>query len=768
MSFRSQLLTFVLVLNLGAAASAAPVTFDIPAQPLADSIKQLAKTGGITIAVDAALVAGKSAPTIKGTLEPSEALNRLLAGSGLEARLGAVGRFIVQRAAPVVQGEQQLGEVKVVGAGERGLQPKNTSTLGPLGTLPLLDAPYSVSVIPQELIRNENPTRLTEALRYVPGIVNSQPGGSYYDQVMIRGFETNFTTNYRKNNLPLVIRGDTAFENIEQLELYKGPSAMFYGFNAPGGVINYVTKRPPASGIVAGVNTGVNEFGGWRIAGDVGGRFGANNEFGYRVNLGYEDIRNHIHDFKGRRDIESIALDWRIGSDTLLQFDYDQQYKRTHIQPGIGVANAAQIPDSVDPKKFLGQPWTYHISDSCNTMLQLSHAFSPDWSARVAGNYLNLERPYKYSNVLLNDKTTGDGLAFFGILENHFDAWSGMIQLDGKVKTGPIAHELILGYAPQRIVYDEFRTFPGGALFNVYQPTALPEPFGAFGPLRRSTFTNRSSYLMDRMTLSDQWQAILGIRRNDFVQTFTGQPTYDKIEYTPTLGLVFKPVPNVSVYGSYMEGLERGGVAPLTATNAGTLMPPLVSQQYEVGVKADLARSLTLSAALFQISRPSEYANATGTWVQDGEQINKGLELGIAGRVTTNLSLYGGYTYVDAKLRETGTPALNGKSPAGVPRQAFSVYADYRIPGSEGWSVNGGVVNIGKRAVFTDNSGQVPSYTLLNLGARYEFKAGRGRARILVNLDNVTDKFYWETVDSFGTLTIGTPRTLRVAAQFDL
>src|SRR5262245_59859114 len=233
-------------------------------------------------------------------------------------------------------GEQNLPEVKVTGTGE-GLQPKSASTLGPLGTTPLLDTPFSVNVIPQEMLRNENPTRLTEALRYVPGVLNSQPGGSYYDQVMVRGFDLSQLTNYRKNDLPMVIRGDTAFENIERLELYKGPSAMFYGFNSPGGVINYGTKRAPASGFLAGVQANVNGFGGWGVAGDVGGRFGADGRLGYRVNLGYEDIQNHIKGFDGRRDVEAIALDWRAGSGTLVQLDYDQQYKRTKIQPGIGM-----------------------------------------------------------------------------------------------------------------------------------------------------------------------------------------------------------------------------------------------------------------------------------------------------------------------------------------------------------------------------------------------------------------------------------------------
>jgi iron complex outermembrane receptor protein len=147
--------------------------------------------------------------------------------------------------------------------------------------------------------------------------------------------------------------------------------------------------------------------------------------------------------------------------------------------------------------------------------------------------------------------------------------------------------------------------------------------------------------------------------------------------------------------------------------------------------------------------------------------VNKGIELGVAGRATTHLSFYGGLTVLDATINETGTPALNGKSPAGVPERAFSLYADYRLPGMEQWAVNAGVVSIGKRPVFTDNSGTVPAYTLLNLGARYEFKTGTGRTRLLVNLDNATDEFYWDTVDSFGTLTIGVPRTLRFAAQFD-
>lgn len=741
------------------------IEVDLPAQPLGQALNALAQKTGVQIAVPATLVAGRQAPALKGSFTAREALSRMLAGSGLEARQENAG-FVVQRSAGT-PGEQQMPEVRVLGTGEAGLQAKTTSTLGPLGATALLDTPYSVSVITQEMIRNENPTKLTEALRYVPGVINSQPGGSYYDQVMVRGFDVSAFSNYRKNNMPLLIRGDTAFENIERLELYKGPSAMFYGFSTPGGVINYITKRPPATGTVAGVQMGVNEFGGSRVAVDVGGRLGEDGAVGLRVNAGYEDIKNHIHDFSGRRDVESLALDWRISRDTLLQFDYDQQYKRTHIQPGVTPVNAAQIPTEIDPRKFLGQQWTYHISDSRNLMLQLTHAFNENWSIRLAGNQLNLDRPYKYSNVQLDDKATGASTVFFGIYDQYYDTWSAQAQVDGKFKTGAVAHEVIIGYAPQRYVYDEYRAFPGGGAFNIFNPVAIPEPFAPLGALRRSTVTNRSSYAVDRLTFSESWQAIVGVRHNDFTQTQIGQPTYEKASNTPTLALIYKPAPNVSLYGSYMEGLDRGGMAPVTATNAGELMPPLESRQYEAGVKTDLARGLSISAAIFEISRPSEYRNTAGRYVQDGEQVNRGGELGVAGALTSNLSVYGGLTLLDAKMRETGNPLLNGKSASAVPKQAFSFYADYRIPGLPGWSVNGGVVHVGERPIYADNSAYVPAYTLLNVGARYEFKLSGTRGRVMLGIDNLTDEFYWDSVDSFGTLTTGVPRTLKVAAQFD-
>ncbi|MBX3664422.1 MAG: TonB-dependent receptor [Burkholderiales bacterium] len=763
--FAALVCTLFLALGQAPVLAQTAIEVDLPAQPLGQALNALAQKAGIQIAAPAALVAGRQAPPLKGSFTAREALSRLLAGSGLEARQENAG-FVVRRV-PEPAAEQRLPEVRVVGAGETGLQAKTTSTLGPLGSTALLDTPYSVSVITQELIRNENPTRLTEALRYVPGVVNSQPGGSYYDQVIVRGYDVSAFSNYRKNNLPLLIRGDTAFENIERLELYKGPSAMFYGFNSPGGVINYITKRPPASGRIVSVQAGMNGFGGSRAAVDVGGRIGAEGQLGLRVNAGYEHIANHIRDFSGRRDVESLALDWRIGSDTLLQFDYDQQYKRTHIQPGITAINAAQIPSEIDPRKFLGQPWTYHVSDSRNLMLQLTHAFNADWSIRIAGNQLNLDRPYKYSNIQLDDKVTGDGLAFFGIYDQYYDTWSGQLQVEGRVRTGAVTHELIVGHSPQRYVYDEFRAFPGGAVFNIYNPTLIAEPFAPFGGLRRSTVTNRSSYVMDRITLSERWQAIAGVRHNDFTQTQIGQPTYEKSSNTPTLALVYKPLSWVSLYGSYMEGLERGGVAPVIAANAGELMPPLESKQYEAGVKAELARGLSLSAALFEISKPSEYRNAANVYVQDGEQVNKGAEFGVAGQLTRNLSLYGGATLVDAKLRETGNALLNGKRASGVPRQALSLYADYRLSGLPGWSVNGGVVHIGRRPIFADNSGHAPAYTLLNAGVRYEFRVGGTRSRIMLNIDNLTDEFYWDSVDSFGTLTAGVPRTVRIAAQFD-
>ena len=275
----------------------------------------------------------------------------------------------------------------------------------------------------------------------------------------------------------------------------------------------------------------------------------------------------------------------------------------------------------------------------------------------------------------------------------------------------------------------------------------------------------------------ERWGALLGVTQStiyDKAFGATGATTsaYDETRVTPSASLLFKPVPNVTVYGSYIESMEKGGTAAATyngfgVTNAGEIKPPLESQQLEVGVKATVGGSL-LTAALFQIDKGLQYYERSGTtgpytYVQDGRQVHKGLELTSTGRVLQGLTVVGGLTIMDAKVtRNKQTPALEGKTPANVAENFAKVYAEYDLPAVAGLTLTGGIYYTGKQAVDALNTDEVPDFTTADIGVRYKTRLSGLPLTLRLNVSNLTNKSYWLTANSTGA-----PRTVGFSGQIE-
>lgn len=277
-------------------------------------------------------------------------------------------------------------------------------------------------------------------------------------------------------------------------------------------------------------------------------------------------------------------------------------------------------------------------------------------------------------------------------------------------------------------------------------------------------------FFNDVLSFGDAWKLHLGgryaLRDQKGFDTDTGAETshYRKSVFTPSAALVFKPMPNVSTYLSYVEGLEQGGTAPLGTTNQSEEMQPLTSEQWEIGVKADISDALAVEAALFRIDRPSEYVDASNTYVQDGLQRHQGLELALTGKLTRELTVFASALLLDAEFKKTEDPTTEGNRPAGTPRTRTAVTAEYSPQALAGWTFAANWTHTGSRPVNDGNTGEsAPAYNLFGLGARYETKAAGTPVTVRVNVDNLFDTFYW--ADARRTLTPGAPRTISASVS---
>jgi iron complex outermembrane receptor protein len=301
----------------------------------------------------------------------------------------------------------------------------------------------------------------------------------------------------------------------------------------------------------------------------------------------------------------------------------------------------------------------------------------------------------------------------------------------------------------------------------------VPKPAYAIntGSKRKSYHTeSRNLMIGDEIALGESWSALVGLNhttidtRNYNPGTGALTSAYKKSDSTPTASLLFKPRPNVTVYASYLEALEQGGVAPDTylgqpVLNAGRVFAPFVDKQYEIGVKTHLGETF-LTAALFKIDKANQYVDSDSLlYVQDGRQVHKGIELTATGSVRPGLRVYGGIHWLRARVIEnSNTPELEGKRPTSVPARQAKLFVEYDIPGVRGLTWTAGALHAGSYMYNAQNTLRMPAVTTYETGLRYRTGVADHPLTVRLNVTNVTDKRYW-----LGNIP-GDPRVVSLSA----
>ena len=230
------------------AAPAAPRAIDLPAQPLEQTLTTLAQQAGRRLLVAPDLVAGKMAPAVQGSLTVDEALRQVLAGSGLEAVVQGETLVVRQRLAPAGEEAMTLPEVVVQDDRAEGVAVQEASSALKLG-VPLMETPQSVSVIPALQLEVQGVNRYSEAFRYTPGI-QAEPFGQEIRRtwLRLRGFDSSqdalFKDGLKLANNTFIAAYSLEPYGAERLEVPRGPASVLYGQGSPGGLVNYITKRP--------------------------------------------------------------------------------------------------------------------------------------------------------------------------------------------------------------------------------------------------------------------------------------------------------------------------------------------------------------------------------------------------------------------------------------------------------------------------------------------------------------------------------------------
>ncbi|UXH79454.1 TonB-dependent siderophore receptor [Roseateles amylovorans] len=661
-------------------------------------------------------------------------------------------------------GNTALPSVVIKGASEAPV------ALSGFGDTPVAKLPMQAAIISSERLAERGLSQLSGLALLDASVGDSYNSPGYVSYLKIRGYDLDNRFNYRRDGLP--ISADTALplSNKSSIEVLKGTSGIQAGTSAPGGLVNLVVKRPTVE--LTSLSLGVSERGTVESSMDWSHRFsdgrGNDKAFGLRVNLNAAHLDPETRDAKGSRWLMAVAGDWRVTPDTLVEAEVELNRQSQPSQPGFSLLGSV-LPDAktIDPRTNLNnQRWSRPVVFEGRTAsLRVQHRLDADWKLQA--------------HVATQRLTTDDRLAYpFGCgKEDNYSAYcsdgtfdqydfrsdnesrrSDALDLSaqGRLRMGGLTHELTTG-----VLFSRFKSRLQGQAYNGVGPGSIDGSLqNDPQPDLLSTNTNRDErstelYLRDAVQLNERWQAWLGVRHTRLhrdsilVNAAAGEeaPTgYRQSVTTPWLGLSFAIDPQLLAYASWGEGIESD-VVPNRPDylNKGQALPAMRSKQWEIGLKSG-SRTVDWSINYFDISKPAwrdVQADADGNLVRrlDGTQDHRGME------AQADLKWQGGGIQASAmKLRArrhgSDDAALNGLKPTNVPETVLKLQARQQV-GLPGLELQAGVVYEGRRMVLPDNSLSIPSWTRLDLGARYEQNIGRQLLIWRVGVDNVTDRRAW-------------------------
>lgn len=645
-----------------------------------------------------------------------------------------------------------------VGAPGLDLSLRRTVNSGALGQRSALETPFSSSTISAEAIEQAAPAKQTDLFFTDASVLaTGSASGGWASYTQVRGLELDWQNSYRIDGHPFISYSTVMpFEQFEQVDLLKGATGFLYGFGSPGGLINYVTKKPPATGgdSVRNVSLGYTSGSVWRESADLGGRFGNDQRFGYRLNATHEEGKA-ADKSNLRRKALSLALDARITSD--LTWDMQAIYQRRKswdMTPSIylGSYTGNVLPATVPNNNgYLTGPGTVSDNEFKYVSTGLKYQLAPDWQLSASYSHSGTRTHRAESVLWLADPAGNYGNYRSDYGESYlFNQLEAMLQ--GKVQTGGIGHQIVAGISRQES-HNDYTPFnyPYAGPGNLYQPNgyASYSPWGLSDmPLYRSaTTTQQSLFASDTLTFSPRWSLLAGVRTTRYEQQQFGESGGETSRYTksgvltPTLALMYKLAPQTMLYASYVEALEPGTIVGDPAlSNYGQMLNPIKSRQYEMGVKMQ-QRGWEAAAALFRIEKTSEYSDGKAMQ-QNGRSTYQGLELSAAASLGPQWRIGGSLMALDATYGQ-GDASINGNRIAGTARLIASAQMGYRVPQVPGLQLFAGVKYTGNTMLDAQNRIQVPSYTLLGLGASYDTLVAGKSATLRVQVNNAANKRYW-------------------------
>ncbi|HET6587200.1 MAG TPA: TonB-dependent siderophore receptor [Oleiagrimonas sp.] len=691
----------------------------------------------------------------------------------------------------------QVTKLKAVKVEANAADDADATGIDSYGNASLHDTPAAVTVIGRQQIENRHIRTLSELARGDASLGDNYAAVGYYQDIAIRGYPLDLATGYRINNLTIVGEQKVALEDKQRVEILKGLAGLQAGVMEPGGVVNYVTKRPED---VRTITLGTDSHGSRYTALDVGGWLTP--DFGLRANLAWEDTHSYVQHADGRRNFYALAADWRISPNATLQLDSDYQASAQRSVSGYQLLGGDTLPQHADPTRMLGfEPWQRPVGiHSANTDARFNYAFSEDWQLRLAAGHsrsvINDNVAFAYGCFYAPECADGSHPGNFFAPNGDYDVYDfrspddtraddqGRATLEGHFGNDRVSHDFSVGVSAfhrtvnrRAYVYDYVGT---ANIADVDPPYFAPSPNQPGPSERRFDSWQRSLFAQDRLHLGDHWQLIAGwrfVRLHERTWDSDGLPERDTrlSKALPQAAVLWQPNAALTTYVSYSEGLSFGKEAPYWTSNGGDLLGPRLSRQIEMGTKYRWNEGLSLDVALYRIHQPYQFAqpdqSAAGfTFVQHGQEVHTGVEVSANGQASRHLKLHASVSLIRARAQDSGTPAYEGHQVPNVPRLRAVLHLDYQLPMLPSLSLLGGWRYASPNVATPDGRVRVGAYNVFDAGLRYRSHWHGHSMTWRLGIDNVFNRFYWRDTGSSGGdsyLFPGAPRLARLSVKVD-
>ncbi|WP_244497827.1 TonB-dependent siderophore receptor [Aureimonas sp. AU40] len=703
------------------------------------------------------------------SLPPAVRSLRLAALMGSTALL-ALGTAVLAPSAAMAQDTVVLDTVTVEGSGEAG-----NGRTGPGGVneqegfvakrsagatktnTPLIETPQSISVVTSDQIERQEQRSIRATTRYTAGVTPEITGGSdtRFGGFNIRGFDatanSSFIDGLRLPSTSIINFLGLDPYGAERIEILKGPSSPLYGQNGPGGLVNYVTKKPTETQLrevqVLGGSFGLLEG---RF--DLSGPIADGSPWSYRLTGVARTAENQVDTVDDDRLFIAPVLQWQPDADTTLTLTGNYQRDRAgwglQFMPYSGTVTdnlGRRIPRS----RFLGEPdFDNYDTDMGSVGWQFDTKLNEDLTFRQNARYSRLSHSERsvYGGGYL-DEAAGILNRNAGSGEADIDTVSVDNQLQAEFETGVLQHTLLGGLDYRYTGYDDLIDIYGASTLNVFAPRYGNPVDYLYTYTDRHVRQNQTGvYIQDQIKLDRLSLTLSG--RQDFAETqSTNRLTDDETSrrsnaFTGRAGLIYNFDNGLAPFVSYSESF----LPPLDTTATGALFEPETGRQWEGGVKYQPPGwNGFVTATVFDIVRDNaiRYDAVGGTFEarQTGQITSRGVELEGTASLTDNLDLRLAYTYLDVEITSDPDGGNEGRMPTTIPHNTVSAWADYTIHNGsmfDGLGAGLGIRYVGSSFGDDANTFKVPGATVVDAALSYE----RDQFKLSVNASNLFDKDY--------------------------